>query len=562
MGKKKAGGPAAVVDKGDRQFCYWCNKDFEDERVLIQHQLTKHFRCPVCPPRQSAGKCNTLHGLIIHYRKAHTADLALVPNAVVGRDDIASSINIIGMRFVPEEIVAEWRNGAAPALVFESVPEPVTVAASGFLGDLGNMAVAGSVGMEIMMNSLPQFQEAIVVPAASQPSGSDMAAQVAAWMAAKALEPEEPEPPPPTPIPERLPSPVRMPAELPPPEEPRQPQRVEPVPEISLPVPQQPVFQIPRAAPAAPSYSKAQVQDAAANFLAGALGNLESSRRASSAASTMSSLPPHLQAMANAHSPAHATRIIPASATAAAVPASASTPAAATGTADMQASSRGGRSRSPKKRSRSRDNRAQPPVASAPKPGTYESRTIEIFFTAAVGTRLWLKSEMERFGRVEVCHTGNRNNQVAEPTWVRFEKLSSVERALSAINAGQVLLEGTPIKAEMRSDNRRPQQAQPKRRSPPRSDPGNFSSRDAARGDIRSRDGPGNYSSRDLAKEDRSRGSDRGNEGPGNYSSRDLARDDQRGRMGPGNYSSRDLARQDALRRAQKQSRSRSRRRR
>lgn len=73
-----------------------------------------------------------------------------------------------------------------------------------------------------------------------------------------------------------------------------------------------------------------------------------------------------------------------------------------------------------------------------------------------MASRLWLKKEMEKFGHVEVCHTGNRQNLEAEPPWVRFGKSSSAEAALNAINAGQVLLDGGILKAELRRAGLRP----------------------------------------------------------------------------------------------------------
>jgi len=83
-----------------------------------------------------------------------------------------------------------------------------------------------------------------------------------------------------------------------------------------------------------------------------------------------------------------------------------------------------------------------------------EARTIQMPGETIINSRLWLKREMERFGRIEVCHTGNRQNLAAEPPWVRFEKASSAEVALQAINAGQVLLEGVPIQAEYKKSGR------------------------------------------------------------------------------------------------------------
>lgn len=65
------------------------------------------------------------------------------------------------------------------------------------------------------------------------------------------------------------------------------------------------------------------------------------------------------------------------------------------------------------------------------------ANTIEI--TGGVGettSRMWLKQEMERFGRVDVCHMGNRMNPQEEPPWVRFYEPQGAEGALAAIRAG------------------------------------------------------------------------------------------------------------------------------
>lgn len=39
MGRKKRGTIKKVV------FCYYCDREFDDEKVLIQHQKAKHFKC-------------------------------------------------------------------------------------------------------------------------------------------------------------------------------------------------------------------------------------------------------------------------------------------------------------------------------------------------------------------------------------------------------------------------------------------------------------------------------------------------------------------------------------
>ena len=41
--------------------CFFCDRIFEDESVLIQHQKAKHFKCQVCNR-----KLNSVSGLRIH----------------------------------------------------------------------------------------------------------------------------------------------------------------------------------------------------------------------------------------------------------------------------------------------------------------------------------------------------------------------------------------------------------------------------------------------------------------------------------------------------------------
>lgn len=82
-----------------------------------------------------------------------------------------------------------------------------------------------------------------------------------------------------------------------------------------------------------------------------------------------------------------------------------------------------------------------------------ESRTIQII-EGVVRSRLTLKAEMERFGRVEVCYMGNRHDPSAEPPMVRFEKAVSADLALQAINSGQVVFDGGTAKAVFKRGGR------------------------------------------------------------------------------------------------------------
>jgi hypothetical protein len=78
----------------------YCEREFDDEKVLITHQRAKHFKCPQCGKRM-----NTTGGLSIHYAQVHKETLRSVPNAIKGRDSV--DIEIFGMEGVPpEDIIA------------------------------------------------------------------------------------------------------------------------------------------------------------------------------------------------------------------------------------------------------------------------------------------------------------------------------------------------------------------------------------------------------------------------------------------------------------------------
>jgi len=54
MGRKKKRQKAVI-------FCYYCDRVFDSEKVLIQHQRAKHFKCPQCHKRMSSA-----HGMMVH----------------------------------------------------------------------------------------------------------------------------------------------------------------------------------------------------------------------------------------------------------------------------------------------------------------------------------------------------------------------------------------------------------------------------------------------------------------------------------------------------------------
>ncbi|RIB04493.1 hypothetical protein C2G38_2048395 [Gigaspora rosea] len=87
MGKKKS-------KRQVRPWCWYCERDFEDEKVLIQHQKAKHFKCPHCNK-----KLNTAGGMVVHVAQVHKETIDTVPNAMKGRE--STDVEIFGMEGIP-----------------------------------------------------------------------------------------------------------------------------------------------------------------------------------------------------------------------------------------------------------------------------------------------------------------------------------------------------------------------------------------------------------------------------------------------------------------------------
>lgn len=83
---------------GDKPFCYYCGRGFPDEKVLIQHQKARHFKCEKCHKKMA-----TAHALLNHMYQVHKETLKKVENAKEGRDSV--EIAIFGMSGVPKELV-------------------------------------------------------------------------------------------------------------------------------------------------------------------------------------------------------------------------------------------------------------------------------------------------------------------------------------------------------------------------------------------------------------------------------------------------------------------------
>ncbi|KAI9781281.1 MAG: hypothetical protein M1839_006074 [Geoglossum umbratile] len=97
MGKKKRGHPDAEEILA-RPWCFYCERDFDDLKILISHQKAKHFKCERCGRR-----LNTAGGLSVHMNQVHKENLMTVENALPNRAN--PDVEIFGMEGIPEEIL-------------------------------------------------------------------------------------------------------------------------------------------------------------------------------------------------------------------------------------------------------------------------------------------------------------------------------------------------------------------------------------------------------------------------------------------------------------------------
>ncbi|KAI0877822.1 hypothetical protein GGS24DRAFT_446111 [Hypoxylon argillaceum] len=99
MGGKKRKHPD-VEEILNRAWCYYCERDFEDLKLLISHQKAKHFKCDRCGRR-----LNTAGGLSVHMNQVHKESLSSVENALPNRQGL--DVEIFGMEGIPEDIVQQ-----------------------------------------------------------------------------------------------------------------------------------------------------------------------------------------------------------------------------------------------------------------------------------------------------------------------------------------------------------------------------------------------------------------------------------------------------------------------
>jgi len=99
-----------------RPWCYYCERDFDDLKILINHQKARHFKCERCGRRlnTAGGKSsssgpqitiatNDTQGLSVHMTQVHKETLATIENALPNRSGL--DVEIFGMEGIPEDVV-------------------------------------------------------------------------------------------------------------------------------------------------------------------------------------------------------------------------------------------------------------------------------------------------------------------------------------------------------------------------------------------------------------------------------------------------------------------------
>ena len=86
----------AEAPAGSLPWCWYCDREFDDEKILIQHQRAKHFKCPFC-----SKKMINVPGMVIHCNQVHKEELVDVPNSIPDRSNTVHLIT--GMSGIPPE---------------------------------------------------------------------------------------------------------------------------------------------------------------------------------------------------------------------------------------------------------------------------------------------------------------------------------------------------------------------------------------------------------------------------------------------------------------------------
>ncbi|OHT16791.1 Zinc finger, C2H2 type family protein [Tritrichomonas foetus] len=142
------------MNKKQKVWCYFCDKVFDDEVHLINHQRMFHFRCPIC--RRQKMNCKLL---VEHMSGVHKQILEKVPNALEGKD---SPDNVVfGMKGIPETEYVRWLTSVNPE--FREKARNINLDGAVFANDVTRMASLAhkTAAHNITYNQLNQFNAAV-----------------------------------------------------------------------------------------------------------------------------------------------------------------------------------------------------------------------------------------------------------------------------------------------------------------------------------------------------------------------------------------------------------------
>ncbi|GAB0089920.1 BUB3-interacting and GLEBS motif-containing protein ZNF207 [Sergentomyia squamirostris] len=135
MGRKKK--------KASKPWCWYCNREFEDDKILVQHQKAKHFKCHICHKKLYTGP-----GLSIHCMQVHKETIDKVPNSLPNRSNI--EIEIYGMEGIPAEDLRDHDKQKNGSKSDSDDDEPAVKKVKPDVPGIG-----GPGGMPVMPNMIP-----------------------------------------------------------------------------------------------------------------------------------------------------------------------------------------------------------------------------------------------------------------------------------------------------------------------------------------------------------------------------------------------------------------------
>jgi hypothetical protein len=152
MGRKKK--------KTAKPWCWYCNREFDDEKILIQHQKAKHFKCHICNKKLFTGP-----GLAIHCMQVHKETIDKIPAAIPGRDSM--EIEVYGMEGIPPE---DDEPRAKRAALPSSIPTPAMPPGMSPAGPYGMMMPPYGVPMpSYMPTGVPMPTGPVPIPLPTRP---------------------------------------------------------------------------------------------------------------------------------------------------------------------------------------------------------------------------------------------------------------------------------------------------------------------------------------------------------------------------------------------------------